>query len=75
MKAVAISSQPTITRTKDANDNATPSGNGTLVGVFARMYYLTGDESYRIRAESIIKTFAREVARNFFPPFNHAELR
>lgn len=56
-----------ITRTKNANDNATPSGNGTLVGVFARMYYLTGDESYRIRAESIVKTFAGEVARNFFP--------
>ncbi len=56
-----------ITRTKNANDNATPSGNGTLVGVFARMYYLTGDESYRIRAERIVKTFAGEVARNFFP--------
>ena len=56
-----------ITRTKTANDNATPSGNGTLVGVFARMYYLTGDETYRTRAESIVKAFAGEVARNFFP--------
>jgi hypothetical protein len=50
-----------------ANDNATPSGNGTLVGVFTRMYYLTGDETYRTRAESIVKAFAGEVARNFFP--------
>ena len=56
-----------ISRTKNANDNATPSGNGTLVGVFARMYYLTGDETYRARAENIIKAFAGEVARNFFP--------
>ena len=56
-----------ITRTKNANDNATPSGNGTLVGVFTRMYYLTGDETYRTRAENIVKAFAGEVARNFFP--------
>ena len=50
-----------------ANNNATPSGNGTLVGVFTRMYYLTGDQTYRTRAESIVKAFAGEVARNFFP--------
>jgi hypothetical protein len=56
-----------INRTKNANDNATPSENGTLVGVIARMYYLTGDETYQNRAESIVKAFAGEVARNFFP--------
>jgi uncharacterized protein YyaL (SSP411 family) len=56
-----------ITRTKTANDNATPSGNGTLMGVLSRLYYLTGEDSYRARAESIEKAFAGEVARNFFP--------
>ena len=56
-----------ITRTKNANDHPTPSGNGTLVGVFARLFYLTGNTDYRTRAENIIQTFAGEVARNFFP--------
>lgn len=56
-----------ITRTKHANDNAVPAGNGVLVGVFARLYYLTGEESYRDKAERLIKCFSGEVGRNFFP--------
>ena len=32
-----------IVRTKTAIDNATPSGNGTMVGVLARLWHLTGD--------------------------------
>lgn len=56
-----------ITRTKNANDHATPSGNGTLVDVFARLFYLTGNSDYRDRADNIVPTFAGEVARNFFP--------
>lgn len=56
-----------ISRTKTANDHATPSGNGTLVGVFARLYYLTGETQHLTRAENILKAFAGEVARNFFP--------
>ena len=45
--AAAISSPPTIPttlilRTKTATDAAMPSGNGTMVGVLARLYYLTG---------------------------------
>ena len=51
-----------ITRTKNANDNATPSGNGTLIGVFARMYYLTEDVCLRSRPQLI-------------PPFNPVELK
>lgn len=56
-----------ITRTKSANDNATPSGNGTLVGVFTKLHYLTGETEYRDKAENILKTFAGEPTRNFFP--------
>jgi len=56
-----------ITRTKTVSDNATPSGNGTLVGVLARLFYLTGSERYRALADNIVKTFAGEPTRNFFP--------
>ena len=66
-----------ILRTKTAYDSATPSGNGTLVGVLGRLYLLTGEEAYRKRAEALIDAFAGEVARNFFPLatlLNSAEL-
>jgi uncharacterized protein YyaL (SSP411 family) len=56
-----------IVRTKTANDNATPSGNGMLAQALARLYYMTGDEAYRVRAEGVIAAFAGEVERNFFP--------
>ena len=56
-----------ITRRKDANDHATPAGNGVLVEVFARLYYLTGKEIYRQRADRLIGAFSGEVEHNFFP--------
>ncbi len=56
-----------IVRTKTPHDNAVPSGNGTILSVLARLYYLTGKESYRARAEALIRAFSGEVNRNFFP--------
>jgi uncharacterized protein YyaL (SSP411 family) len=56
-----------IVRTKNAHDSAVPSGNGTLLGVLARLYYLTGKPGYRERAEALVRAFAGEVQRNFFP--------
>jgi len=55
-----------ILRTKNAADNATPAGNGTLVGVLARLFYLTGDERYRERADQVIAAFSGELNRSFF---------
>jgi uncharacterized protein len=55
-----------ITRTKTAQDNPNPSGNGAMVGVLARLYYLTGDEAYRTRAEQTVATFAGESARQIY---------
>ena len=60
-----------IVRTKTAIDNATPSGNGTLVGVLARLALLTGDDAYRRRAESICRCFAEDAGHN---PAAHAVL-
>jgi hypothetical protein len=56
-----------IIRTKNAHDNATPAGNGTMAGVLATLHCLTGAVRYRERAEALIAAFSGEVARNFFP--------
>ena len=56
-----------ITRTRNAADNAVPSGNGTMLGVLARLWYLTGRSAYRERADALLESFASELARNFFP--------
>ncbi|MEO1224825.1 MAG: thioredoxin domain-containing protein [Pseudomonadota bacterium] len=56
-----------IVRTKTAHDNAVPSGNGTMIAVLSDLSLLTGKEAYRDRAEAIVKSFAGEVNRNFFP--------
>ncbi|MBI2256157.1 MAG: thioredoxin domain-containing protein [Proteobacteria bacterium] len=56
-----------IIRTKSANDNATPAGNGAMVEVLERLYHLTGDGIYEARADALAAAFAGEVQRNFFP--------
>ena len=66
-----------IARAKTAADAAVPAGNGTLVGVLTRLAILTGEETYRVRAEAILRAFGGEVRRNFFPLatlINNAEL-
>jgi hypothetical protein len=66
-----------IARAKTASDAAVPAGNGTLVGVLARLDLLTGDDAYRRRAEAILGAFSGELGRNFFPLatlINNAEL-
>src|SRR5216684_1322834 len=56
-----------IARTKTASDSAVPSGNGTMVGVLARLYHLIGKTAYRERADAIVAAFSGEAQRNFFP--------
>jgi uncharacterized protein YyaL (SSP411 family) len=46
-----------LARPRTAQDNATPSGNGLLAEVFARLYHLTGDTVWRARAESLLRAF------------------
>src|SRR5215207_2357693 len=73
----ADDTQDLLVRTKTAHDAAVPSGNGTMVGVLARLALLTGDDQYRRRAEAIVAAFAGELGRNFFPLatlINNAEL-
>jgi uncharacterized protein len=56
-----------IQRAKNANDHATPSGNGTMVEVLARLYFLTGEDRFRTRAEAIIAAFSGAILRSVFP--------
>ena len=55
-----------LVRTKQAYDQPNPSGNGTLVEVFARMYHLTGEVKFRDRAEEVIAAFSGELQKNLF---------
>jgi uncharacterized protein YyaL (SSP411 family) len=56
-----------VVRAKNASDSAVPSGNGSMVGVSARLYHLTGETVWRDRAEAIVAAFSGEFGRNFFP--------
>ncbi|MEQ8746382.1 thioredoxin domain-containing protein [Pyruvatibacter sp.] len=56
-----------VVRTRSVTDDATPSANGTMIENLARLWYLTGDTTYQDRANSLVRTFAGELARNFFP--------
>ena len=56
-----------IVRTKHCHDNAAPAGNGTLLGVFARLWVLDGDDAWRGKAERQLAAFAGELEGNFFP--------
>ncbi len=53
-----------IVRTKTITDDATPTGNGTMLGVLARLYFLTGRDSYRTRADALIRAFAGTAIRS-----------
>src|SRR5271156_1786509 len=50
----AADAETLLVRTKQAYDQPNPAGNGTMVEVLARLYYLTGDETYRARAEEVL---------------------
>ena len=47
-----------IQRTKPLFDNATPSGNGAMAEVLARLHHLTGKDEYRTRAEALFRALA-----------------
>ncbi|MDA0305936.1 MAG: thioredoxin domain-containing protein [Proteobacteria bacterium] len=47
-----------IQRTKTVMDNAVPSGNGVMAKVLAKLFYLTGGEAYRRRAEQLFHAIA-----------------
>ena len=61
----ADDTQGLILRPKTAHDNAVPAGNGTMAGVHARLFYLTGKDAQRARAEATVAAFSGEFERSF----------
>lgn len=62
-----------IVRTRTVYDDAIPSANGVLPGILTRLAFLTGDDSYLAKADSIIRAFAGELQRNIFPLGSYIE--
>ena len=52
-----------LVRGKTAIDHASPNGNGLMVEVLARLFYLTGDDAYDRRARALLDAFAGEGER------------
>jgi hypothetical protein len=52
-----------IRRTKEFDDNATPSGNSSAAWGLLRLAALTGVEEYRAKAEVILRTVSGSLAR------------
>ncbi|MBU0725682.1 MAG: thioredoxin domain-containing protein [Alphaproteobacteria bacterium] len=65
--ATADDTDDVILRAKNAHDNATPSGNGTMLGNLVTLSLLTGDPAHEQKAQRLLKAFSGEVTRNFFP--------
>jgi len=47
-----------LTRPRSAADDVTPSGNGMMAEVLARLYHLTGDTAWRTVAEAVTRAFS-----------------
>jgi uncharacterized protein YyaL (SSP411 family) len=47
-----------LTRPRTAADSASPSANGMLAEVFARLWHLTGDTAWRAHAEALLCAFS-----------------
>jgi uncharacterized protein len=54
-----------IQRVRTVYDAATPSANGIMIGVLAKLYLATGDISHRDQAGNIVGAFAGDVGRSF----------
>lgn len=54
-----------IVRAKPVFDAAVPAGNGTMAEVLTRLWLVTGETSYRDRAEATIAAFSALVADHF----------
>ena len=55
-----------IVRPKSITDAAIPPGNGTMVEVLARLYHLTGEETYGQRARGLIEALAGDKPEDLF---------
>ncbi|AUG54660.1 thioredoxin domain-containing protein [Thalassospira marina] len=62
----SIDSSDLVVRSKPVTDGAVPSGNGIMVQNLAKLYALTGKQTYQTRAETTIACFGGRL-RDQFP--------
>jgi uncharacterized protein YyaL (SSP411 family) len=55
-----------IVRPLNAQDEAVPNANGTMVSNLAQLYLWAGEERYRTRAEDIVTAFSGDIGSNVF---------
>jgi uncharacterized protein len=52
-----------LARPRTAADNATPTGTGIMADVYARLFHLTGEATWRTQAEGVLRAFAADGDR------------
>ena len=62
-----------IVRSKHCHDNAAPAGNGTLVGVFARLWVLTGDARLARQGRAPGRGLRRRAGQQLLPADDPAQ--
>jgi uncharacterized protein len=55
-----------IIRRREAYDDATPSGNASMVENLTRLWLLTGNAGYAAKADAIVRTFAAGLEQRYF---------
>jgi hypothetical protein len=53
-----------IARSRFSHDHPVPNANGTMIEVLMRLYYRTGHEPFRARAEALLQALSGELERN-----------
>ena len=54
-----------ILRTNTISDTATPSGNGVMTEVMARLFHLTGETRWQDRCDAVLSRFGADMLRQF----------
>ncbi len=61
----AADAENLILRTATVSDTATPSGNGVMLEVMARLFHLTGEARWQARCDALVARFGAAALRQF----------
>jgi len=62
----ADDSEKLAVRLRGAMDDSTPSANGSMLTQLTRLWLLTGEDAYQVRAERLLQAHAKEAQDNPF---------
>ena len=57
--------EPISVRIRTAFDNQTPSANGIMIEVLARLFFITGEQTYSDRVSALVTAFAGDVGQAY----------